>query len=78
MVGLSVFTPGGVVAPGQKLMDIVPTTQPMVIQARFAPQDADDLRVGQQAEVKFSGVRDLAAKPLFGLVDPGFRRQFRR
>lgn len=66
VVGLSVFTPGGVVAPGQKLMDIVPTSQPMVIQARFAPQDADDLRVGQQAEVKFSGVRDRAVKPLFG------------
>jgi HlyD family secretion protein len=31
VVGLSVFTPGGVIAPGQKLMDIVPEKTPMLI-----------------------------------------------
>jgi len=59
VVGLSVFTPGGVIAPGQKLMDVVPERTPMLIQARIAPDDADDLAVGQRTLVKFVGHLDL-------------------
>lgn len=58
VVGLSVFTPGGVVSPGQKLMDIVPEQAPLLIQARIAPEDADDLTVGQHTLVKFSGLHE--------------------
>lgn len=58
VVGMSVFTPGGVVAPGQKLMDIVPERTPLLIQARIAPEDADDLTVGQHTLVKFAGLHE--------------------
>jgi HlyD family secretion protein len=58
VVGLSVFTNGGVVAPGQRLMDIVPDNSPLVIQAQFKPEDAADLNVGQQVEVKFAAIHD--------------------
>ena len=58
VVGLTVFTPGGVVAPGQKLMDVVPERTPLLIQARIAPEDADDLVVGQRTLVKFSGLHE--------------------
>lgn len=58
VVGLSVFTPGGVVAPGQKLMDVVPERTPLRIQARISPEDADDLNVGQRTLVKFSGLHE--------------------
>lgn len=68
VVGLSIFTAGGVVAPGQKLMDIVPDNQPLVVAARFSPQDADDLRIGQEAELRFSGIKDRGAGPLVGKV----------
>ena len=66
VVGLSIFTRGGVVAPGQKLLDIVPTDQPLVIAAKFSPQDADDLRIGQAAEVRFSGIKDRTEGPVLG------------
>ena len=61
MIGLTVFTTGGVVGPGQKLMDIVPERAPLRIQARIAVDDADDLRVGQPTLVKFPSLheRDL-------------------
>lgn len=61
VVGLSVFTPGGVISPGQKLMDIVPERTPLLIQARISPDDADDLTVGQRTLVKFPSLheRDL-------------------
>jgi HlyD family type I secretion membrane fusion protein len=66
VVGLSVFTPGGVIAPGQKLMEIVPERAALVIQARIAPDDADDLHVGQRALVKFSGLHERTLPNLEG------------
>ena len=66
VVGLSVFTPGGVIAPGQKLMDVVPEREPLRIQARIAPDDADDLTVGQRTLVKFSGFHERALPNLEG------------
>lgn len=61
VVGLSVFTVGGVIAPGQKLLEIVPDARPLVIDVTIAPEDADDLYTGQKAEVRFSSLneRDL-------------------
>lgn len=66
VVALSVFTPGGVVAPGQKLMDIVPERAPLRIQARIAPEDADDLSVGQRTLIKFSGLHERTLPNLEG------------
>jgi HlyD family secretion protein len=48
VVGLQVFTVGGVVAPGQKLMDIVPDGKVLVIQAQLKPTDADDAFRGRR------------------------------
>jgi HlyD family secretion protein len=53
VVGLTVFTVGGVVAPGQKLMEVVPQNAELIIDAMISPNDADDLKVGQQTEVRF-------------------------
>lgn len=66
VVGLSVFTPGGVIAPGQKLMDIVPERTPLLIQARISPDDADDLVVGQRTLIKFVGLHDRSLPELEG------------
>ncbi|TGX53936.1 HlyD family type I secretion periplasmic adaptor subunit [Sphingomonas gei] len=66
VVGVTVFTPGGVVAPGQKLMDIVPERTPLRIQARISPEDADDLVVGQRTLVKFSGLHERTLPNLEG------------
>lgn len=66
VVGLTVFTPGGVIAPGAKLMDIVPEATPLRIQARIALGDADDLRVGQRTLVRFSGLHERTLPNLQG------------
>jgi HlyD family secretion protein len=68
VVGLSVFTIGGVVAPGQTLMDIVPDNRKLVIQAQVSPQDADDVYVGQHAQIRFSSVHDRTLPLLTGQV----------
>ena len=68
VVGLSVFTIGGVVAPGQTLMEIVPDRRMLVIQAQVAPNDADDVYVGQEAQVRFVSVHDRSLPLLTGKV----------
>jgi HlyD family secretion protein len=64
VVGLDVFTVGGVVAPGQKLMDIVPDGRELVIQAQLNPSDADDAYAGQRAQVRFASIHNRSL-PLF-------------
>ncbi|GAA4215036.1 HlyD family type I secretion periplasmic adaptor subunit [Sphingomonas endophytica] len=68
VVGLTVFTPGGVIQPGQKLMDIVPEEAPLRIQARISPDDADDLKVGQHTTVKFPSLHERDIPPLNGTM----------
>jgi HlyD family secretion protein len=58
VVGLSIFTVGGVVAPGQTMMDIVPDNKSLVIRAQVSPGDADELYPGQSAQVRFSTIHD--------------------
>jgi len=52
VVGLTVFTVGGVVQPGQTLMEVVPSHAELIIKARFSPNDADDLYPGQKTEIR--------------------------
>lgn len=66
VVGLTVFTVGGVIQAGQKLMDIVPDRAPMVLEARVSPNDVDDLHVGQVATVRFTGLHDRDLPTLEG------------
>ena len=64
VVGLQVFTVGGVVAPGQKLMDIVPDGRELIIQVQLAPTDADDAFPGQKAQIRFLSIHNRSM-PLF-------------
>lgn len=68
VVGLSVFTPGGVVQAGQVLMEIVPDDASQVLIARIAPADIDNLRVGMETEVRFPGLRERTPPIINGEV----------
>ncbi len=68
VVGLSVFTVGGVVAPGQLLLEIVPDNRKLVIQVQVKPSDADDVFQGQKAQVRFLSVNDKTLPLLTGTV----------
>jgi HlyD family type I secretion membrane fusion protein len=46
-----VHTIGGVIAPGQVLMDIVPRDDRMTIDARIHPNDIDSVHAGQDVQV---------------------------
>lgn len=58
IVGLTIFTQGGVIQAGQTLMEVVPSEASQVIVAQISPNDVDNLKIGQQTEVKFPGLRE--------------------
>jgi HlyD family type I secretion membrane fusion protein len=68
VVGLTVFTVGGVVSAGQTLMEIVPADKKLVIQAQVDPRGADDIFQGQEAQIRFSSVDDRTLPLLKGRV----------
>ncbi|MBC3466510.1 HlyD family type I secretion periplasmic adaptor subunit [Pseudomonas sp. RW10S2] len=53
VVGLSVFTNGGVIARGQQLMEIVPRDAPLLVDARAPVELVDRLRPGLPVELLF-------------------------
>jgi len=68
VVGLQVHTVGGVVRPGERLMDIVPEGQDLIVEARVAPESADNLQVGQRTEVRVNAFGGRNLPIVFGEV----------
>jgi HlyD family secretion protein len=68
VMGLTATTVGGVIAPGQKLMDIVPAAAPLVIDAMVEAKDGNDIRVGQEAQVRFNSLHERDVPILKGRV----------
>lgn len=54
VVDLAVHTSGGVIAPGSRILDIVPRDDRLVVEARLQPDDIDDVHPGMPADVHFS------------------------
>jgi len=68
VVGLTIFTQGGVIQAGQTLMEVVPSEASQVIVAQISPNDVDNLEPGQQTEVKFPGLRESNPPIIHGRV----------
>ncbi|MBU1347719.1 MAG: HlyD family type I secretion periplasmic adaptor subunit [Alphaproteobacteria bacterium] len=68
VVGLTVFTEGGVVQAGQTLMEIVPRTADQIIVARIDPADIDSVRVGLDSEIRFPGLRERDPPIIHGRI----------
>lgn len=52
IVGLQVHSPGGVISPGQQLMDIVPDDSPLVAEVHIPVEEIANVRVGQDAQAQ--------------------------
>jgi HlyD family secretion protein len=64
----TVHTVGGVIAPGEQVMLIVPDTDTLKIEAKIAPQDVDQLRVGQTAVLRFSAFSQRTTPEINGTL----------
>lgn len=68
VVGLKVTTVGSVVAPGDTLMEVVPEDAKLVAEVKVAPEDSEDLAVGQVAEIRIAGMHGRGQPALMGKV----------
>ena len=65
---LSVHTIGGVIRAGDVLMEVVPDSDELQIEARLQPNDIDQVRTGQNAFVRFSAFNQRVTPQLAGTV----------
>ncbi len=65
---LTVHTIGGVVAPGDALMHIVPVDDVLAVEARVRPQDIDQVHLGQDAALRFSAFSQRTTPEIKGTV----------
>lgn len=64
VLDLTQFTVGGIVAPGERLMSVVPADAPLIVTARIRPQDIDSVHDGMQARVRLSAFNARTAPPV--------------
>lgn len=68
IVGLKIFTVGGVAMGGDTLMEIVPQDRNLVVIARASPADADDIKVGMETQVRFPALQERSLPVLKGRI----------
>jgi HlyD family secretion protein len=65
---LAVHTVGGVISPGEVIMLIVPGSDVLTVEARIAPHDIDQIRVGQHAVLRFTTFNQRTTPEINGEV----------
>ena len=65
---LSAHTIGGVIRAGDAIMEVVPDTDDLQIEARMQPGDIDQVRTGQKAFIRFSAFNQRVTPQLTGVV----------
>jgi HlyD family type I secretion membrane fusion protein len=68
VLDLRVHAEGAVLLPGDPVLDIVPTGETVVIEAKIRPTDVDNVLVGAEAEVRFPAFRQRTTPAVLGRV----------
>ena len=68
VVGLKLHTVGGVVQPGQPLMDVVPTHQPLLIEASVDPAMSAKVHPGLPVDITFPALNQQSTPVIPGVV----------
>lgn len=69
VVGLVAQTVGGVITPGQKLMDVVPANESLLLETRVPPHMIDRVHPGLETDVRFSSFAHAPSLVLEGKVE---------
>jgi HlyD family secretion protein len=65
---LDIHTVGGVVRPGETIMEIVPQNDRLIVEANLSPQEINDVHVGQLTDLRFSAANSRITPEIQGEV----------
>ncbi len=68
VIGLTQHTVGAAASAGERLMDIVPANEPLIIEAKVKPTDIDQVKVGQTARVMLTAYNSRTHQGVDGQV----------
>ena len=68
VVGLNVFTVGGVIGPGERIISLVPDNDRLIVEARVNPNDIDVVRTGLSARVRLTAFSQRSVDMIPGEV----------
>lgn len=68
IVDVRVFSEGGVVKPGETLMQIVPEKEPLIIECNVRPMDIAKVYTGQSARIELNAFNRREVQPVDGKV----------
>lgn len=66
VVGLSVFAQQSVISPGEKIMEIVPQQDQLIVEALLKPEDIDVVYLGLDTQVRLSAYNFRRTPPVRG------------
>lgn len=69
VVGLNVHTVGGVVQAGQPLMDVVPTNEPLIVEAQIDPSMSAKVHPGMPVDINFVALNQNKTPVIDGQVE---------
>ncbi len=69
VVGLSFFNTGAVVSPGERILELVPDEQDMIMEVRVRPMDADNVSPGQRTQVRLAAFEGRQMPQAYGVVE---------
>ena len=68
IVKMNYHTAGGVIAPSQVVLEILPTDEKLIVEAMVRPEEIDFVQVGQQASVRLSALNQRTTPLVDGNV----------
>lgn len=68
IVRLNINSKGSVVHPGETLLELLPTTGELIVEAKFDPKQIDSIHLGQQARLRFVALNTRSTPEVSGKV----------
>jgi HlyD family secretion protein len=65
---LAAHTVGGVIAPGEQIMLIVPNSDALAVEVKIAPRDIEQVYIGQTATMKFAALNQKTTPEIDGQI----------
>jgi epimerase transport system membrane fusion protein len=68
VMGTSIHTIGGVIRPGERLLDIIPENESFIVEAQVQPMDVDRISPGLEADLHMSAFNSRTTPVISGKV----------